>query len=135
MAVDPPSQERTLSDLAHPLLYASQQMLSQRVRNAQAALLDSAATALLQPVRDVICEPTRTQIVRVLGVGPLSAGDLALILDRSKSATSQHLRVLRTGGIVSAQRTGRTVVYSLSINPMVEAASQVLDRAAGIAGT
>ena len=106
---------------------------SPRVRHARKALLDGAATELLQSVRDIICEPTRTQIVRALSPGPLSVGDLAAILGRSKSATSQHLRVLRDAGIVSARRRGRAVIYSLTPGPMVEATVQVLERAAGIA--
>src|ERR1051326_6560222 len=93
---------------------------SQRVRNATAALLDGPTSALVQSVRDIICEPTRTQIVRVLSAGPLSVGDLAATLDRSKSATSQHLRVLRDAGIVSASRRGRVVIYSLTTAPMVD---------------
>jgi DNA-binding transcriptional ArsR family regulator len=105
---------------------------SPRVRTARDALLDAAATAQLQPVREVICEPTRTQIVRALGVGPLSVGDLASFLERSKSATSLHLRVLRDGGIVSARRRGRAVIYSLTTAPMVEATVQMLNRAASI---
>jgi DNA-binding transcriptional ArsR family regulator len=106
---------------------------SPRVRNARDALLDGAASALLQSVRDIICEPTRTQIVRALTPGPLSVGDLATILGRSKSATSQHLRVLRDSGIVSARRRGRAVIYSLAAGPMVEATVQVLETAATIA--
>jgi DNA-binding transcriptional ArsR family regulator len=103
---------------------------SSRVRNARGRLLDSAADSLLEPVRDALCEPTRTQIVRALSIGPLSVGDLASVLNRSKSATSQHLRVLRDGGVVSAKRRGRAVIYSLVAAPMVEATVGVLDRAA-----
>jgi DNA-binding transcriptional ArsR family regulator len=106
---------------------------SSRVRTARDALLNGTAASLLQPVREVLCEPTRTQIVRALSAGPLSVGDLAAILERSKSATSQHLRVLRDGGIVSARRRGRAVIYSLSSAPMVDATVEMLDRAATIA--
>ena len=106
---------------------------SARVRAAREALLDGTAAALLQSVRDILCEHTRTQIVRALSPGPLSVGDLASILGRSKSATSQHLRVLRDAGIVSARRRGRTVIYSLAPGPMVEVTVAVLDRAASIA--
>ena len=106
---------------------------SPRVRQAREALLNAPAAALLDPVRDVVCEPTRTQIVRALSPGPLSVGELASIVERSKSATSQHLRVLRDGGVVSARRRGRAVIYSLSNSPMVDATVQVLNRAATIA--
>ena len=87
---------------------------------------------MLQTVREIMCEPTRTQIVRALGAGPLAVGDLATILGRSKSATSQHLRVLRDGGVVAARRRGRTIIYSLSTGPMVDITVQVLNRAASI---
>jgi DNA-binding transcriptional ArsR family regulator len=105
---------------------------SPRVRVAREALLTSSAATLLDPVREVLCEPTRTQIVRALSAGPLSVGDLATILNRSKSATSQHLRVLRDGGVVAARRRGRAVIYSLVQSPMILAAVQVLDRAASL---
>ncbi len=105
---------------------------SQRVRNARESLLSGAANTLLQPARDIICEPTRTQIVRALSPGPLSVGELASSLGRSKSATSQHLRVLRDAGVVSARRRGRVVTYSLTTNPMVHATVQVLNAAASL---
>lgn len=106
---------------------------SLRVKNAREALLNREATAALQPVREVICEPTRTQIVRALSVGPLAVGDLAAILGRSKSATSQHLRVLRDGGVVLARRRGRAVIYSLLPSPMVDATVEVIRQAALVA--
>jgi DNA-binding transcriptional ArsR family regulator len=86
----------------------------------------------VQSVRDIICEPTRTQIVRALTPGPLAVGELATILGRSKSATSQHLRVLRDAGIVSARRRGRTVMYSLVAAPMIAATVQILEHAVSL---
>jgi|SRR5579871_3172261 len=106
---------------------------SQRIRIARESLLDGSATALLQSVRDIICEPTRTQIVRALSANPLSVGELAATLERSKSATSQHLRVLRDAGIVTARRRGRVVIYSVVAAPIVDATVQVLDTAANLA--
>src|SRR5947209_9340262 len=105
---------------------------SVRVRTGREALLNAAAATMLQPVREIVCEPTRTQIVRALSTGPLSVGDLASVLQRSKSATSQHLRVLRDGGVVVPRRRGRSVFYSLVPSPMVNAAVQMLDRAAAV---
>jgi DNA-binding transcriptional ArsR family regulator len=106
---------------------------SQRVRNARDSLLNPSADALLKCVREILCEPTRTQIVRALTPGPLAVGELAAILGRSKSATSQHLRVLRDAGIVTGRRRGRVVMYSLRSLPMVTATVQVLDQAANLA--
>jgi len=111
---------------------ARTRLSSQRVRNAREALLDASASELVQSVRDIVCEPTRTQIVRALTPGPLAVGELAGVLGRSKSATSQHLRVLRDAGIVTARRRGRVVMYSLGSAPMVTATVQMLDRAASL---
>jgi len=104
-----------------------------RLRTAREALLNATAAALIDNVRDSICEPTRTQIVRLLSTGPLSVGELATTLERSKSATSQHLRVLREGGVVATTRRGRAIVYSLTYTPMVAVTVEVLNRAVEIA--
>jgi len=96
-------------------------------------VLGEHANALMDNVRSAICEPTRTQIVRVLSAGPLSVGGLAAILKRSKSATSQHLRVLRQNGLVTATRRGRAIIYGLTDAPMVEVTVELLDRAASVA--
>ena len=44
----------------------------------------------------------------------LAAGDLAHVIGRSRSATSQHLKVLKEIGAVSSRREGNVVRYSLS---------------------
>jgi DNA-binding transcriptional ArsR family regulator len=106
---------------------------SQRIRNAREALLDPSANSVLQCVREIMCEPTRTQIVRALSKGPLAVSELASILGRSKSATSQHLRALREAGVVSARRRGRVVTYRLATMPMVVATVEMLDQAAALA--
>ena len=105
----------------------------QRVRHAREALLDPSANSLLRSVREIMCEPTRTQIVRALSKGPLAVSELASILGRSKSATSQHLRALREAGVVTARRRGRVVMYSLGTTPMVAATVEMLDQAASLA--
>src|ERR1700682_3248559 len=116
-----------------PIVRRPRRSTSPRMRNARDALLSASAVAQLDPVRGALCEPTRTQIVRVLSAGPLSVGELAATLDRSKSATSQHLRVLRDVGLVGAHRRGRAVIYSLTKAPMVDVTVQVLNRAASVA--
>jgi len=65
-------------------------------------------------------------------MGPRSVGELSSTLGRSKSATSQHLRVPRDADIVTACRRGRVVTYSLVAAPMVEVTLEVLDQAASL---
>ncbi len=97
-----------------------------RVRQAEAALLGRDPQSLLEHVREAICEPTRSQIVRALSTGPLRVDDLATVIRRSKSATSQHLRVLREHGLVASRRRGRAVQYSLAEGPASRSAVAAL---------
>jgi DNA-binding transcriptional ArsR family regulator len=52
--------------------------------------------------------------VRALRDNQLAASDLARILGRSRSATSQHLRVLREADVVQPSRKGNVVRYKLA---------------------
>ena len=64
---------------------------------------------------EALCDPTRMKIMQALTAGTtLAAGDLAQVIGRSRSATSQHLKVLRDLGAVIGQRQGNVVRYSLS---------------------
>lgn len=43
---------------------------------------------------------------------PATTTDLARSLGVTTSAVSQHLRVLRAGGLIRGERSGRTVLYA-----------------------
>src|SRR2546427_13171925 len=60
----------------------------------------------MRRILDVLCDATRLKIVRALRDNQLAASDLARILRRSRSATSQHLRVLRGAHIRHPTRNG-----------------------------
>jgi len=68
------------------------------------------ATELLR----ALASPHRLAIVRVLAAGPRCVHELVDSLAISQSLVSQHLRVLRAAGLVSTERRGREVAYSLS---------------------
>ncbi len=61
-----------------------------------------------------LADPTRRQIVESLALGATSFGDLADQFDMSRPAVSQHLKVLREAGIVSARKDAQRRIYSLS---------------------
>ena len=48
---------------------------------------------------------------------PLAASDLARVVERSAAATSQHIRVLREVGAVTAARSGNVIRYRMSREP------------------
>lgn len=68
-----------------------------------------AATELLRS----LAAPVRLGIVVELSVAPRCVHDLVEALGVSQPLVSQHLRVLRGGRLVAAERRGREVVYRL----------------------
>jgi len=67
-----------------------------------------------QRVLVCLCDPTRFKIVRALQATELAAGDIALVIDRSRSATSHHLRILREVSAVTGRRERNVMWYHLS---------------------
>nr|WP_202510842.1 metalloregulator ArsR/SmtB family transcription factor [Streptomyces sp. SID5643] len=67
----------------------------------------------MSEVADAIADPVRREILMMLRVTPLRAGDIAARFDISRPAVSRHLRVLRETGLVRDQQIGRHRRYSL----------------------
>ena len=57
---------------------------------------------------------TRIRILQELGEKPLCVGALAMRLEMTQSAISQHLTVLRHAGLVESDKRGSFVHYSLT---------------------
>jgi DNA-binding transcriptional ArsR family regulator len=69
----------------------------------------------LGAVLSLIAGPTRLRLLFALDVAEeLCVGDLALALDASEDSVGYGLRVLRTAGLVSRRKQGRTVYYRLA---------------------
>ena len=51
----------------------------------------------------VLAEPTRRQLIDLLGAGPQRASDLATATGVTPSAVSRHLKVLRDRGLVDVE--------------------------------
>lgn len=68
----------------------------------------------------MLADGTRRAIVSRLADGPLAVGQLAAGLPVSRSAVSQHLKVLKDAGLVSERADGTRRVYRL--NPAAVAA-------------
>ena len=61
-------------------------------------------------------DPTRRAIFELLARRPSSVGELANQLPISRPAVSQHLRVLKDGGLVAVEAEGTRRVYRLNPN-------------------
>lgn len=83
------------------------------------------ADGTLDRLSDVLCEPTRRRIVEALTAGELSVGDLAVAVGRNVPIVSQHLRILRSLGIVHGERRASLVYYRLRPGPTVERVQQL----------
>jgi DNA-binding transcriptional ArsR family regulator len=62
-----------------------------------------------------LADPTRRAIFERLAKAPSSVGEVARELPVSRPAVSQHLKVLKSAGLVSDQAAGTRRVYS--VNP------------------
>jgi DNA-binding transcriptional ArsR family regulator len=57
---------------------------------------------------------TRIKIIELLKAGPLSVNTMTEALGVTQSAVSQHLRVLKQAGLVTDERKGYHIFYSLN---------------------
>jgi DNA-binding transcriptional ArsR family regulator len=62
---------------------------------------------------EAIAQPTRREILRLLAAGELSAGDVGARFAVTQPAISQHLKVLKSAGLVSERRDGTRRLYSV----------------------
>lgn len=65
-----------------------------------------------------LADPTRRRILELLRDGDLTAGELAEHFDISKPSLSHHLATLKSAGLVSDERRGQNIVYSLNTTVM-----------------
>ena len=67
-----------------------------------------------------LSDPTRLRILKLLSLGDLCVCELVYLLPASQSRVSQNLSLLKYAGLVTDQRQGRWVYYSLN-RPAFEA--------------
>ena len=61
-----------------------------------------------------LADPTRREILRLLGNGEMSAGDLAEKFDMTKPSMSHHFAILKEADLVVCRRNGQQLIYSLN---------------------
>lgn len=91
------------------------------------------SATLEQPVDRIfaaLADPTRRQLLQLLGAGPSTATTLAGSMPVSRQAVVQHLAVLQQSELVASRRSGREVLFSVRPEPLVAAASWMTELAA-----
>lgn len=70
-----------------------------------------------------ISDPTRREILKLLNDKDLSAGEIAEHFDISKPALTKHLNILREAELVSSEKQGSFVIYSINVTVLQQALS------------
>lgn len=87
----------------------------ERVAHARERLLSRDDAGRLSSILSLLAYPTRTRVIYALDLAEeLCVGDIALTLDLGEDAVGYALRILRTAGMVTRRKEGRTVYYRLA---------------------
>ncbi|MFC4049839.1 DUF5937 family protein [Actinomadura syzygii] len=75
---------------------------------------------------EALAHPVRLRLLRTLARGPHTTGELAHAWELSPPEVSRHLAVLRRAGLLTAQRRGRYVRYTLNLPDLTALGSDLL---------
>lgn len=73
-----------------------------------------------------LSDPTRRRILELLKKKDLSAGELGKNFDITLPSLSHHLNVLKQANLVTSQRQGQEIIYSLNLSVFEEAAELII---------
>jgi ArsR family transcriptional regulator, arsenate/arsenite/antimonite-responsive transcriptional repressor len=79
------------------------------------------------PAFKALSDPTRREILRMLGRRDMSVGEIVDKFAMSQPSISRHLAVLRSAGLVNARRDGQNVVYGLDTTVMQDVVRALMD--------
>jgi DNA-binding transcriptional ArsR family regulator len=88
------------------------------------AVLDVATAEHLAATLQALAAPSRLRILSRLRQGPCPATELAQAVGMEQSACSHQLRLLRSLGLVTREREGRSSVYRLFDHHVAELLDQ-----------
>lgn len=72
-----------------------------------------------------LAHPVRLQILDLVSDGEKNAGELLEVLQIPKANLSQHLSVLKDGGVIQARKEGLFQYFSLAIPKIKEACGMI----------
>ncbi|NGQ95281.1 winged helix-turn-helix transcriptional regulator [Brevibacillus sp. SYP-B805] len=79
-----------------------------------------AASLLKHDVFQAIADPTRRQLLRLLGEQEMPVTAISGHFPMSRTAVSKHLRILADAGLVKPRKVGRETRYRLEPEPLLE---------------
>ncbi|MGW4801243.1 DUF5937 family protein [Nonomuraea sp. NPDC004297] len=75
---------------------------------------------------EALAHPVRLRLLRTLARGPHTTGELAHAWELSPPEVSRHLAVLRRAGLLTAQRRGRYVRYTVNLPELTALGADLL---------
>lgn len=71
-------------------------------------------------------DPTRRKILELLKKRDLSAGEIGKYFDITLPSLSHHLSILKNANLVTSERQGQEIIYSLNLSVFEEAAKAII---------
>jgi ArsR family transcriptional regulator len=74
-----------------------------------------------------LADPSRRRILKMLGEGEMSAGEIATKFDMTAPSMSHHFNVLKAAGLIRTRRNGQQIFYSLDTTVVQDLMTAMLD--------
>ena len=74
-----------------------------------------------------LADPTRRNILKLLGERSMTAGEISSRFTLAKSTLSGHFNVLKAADLIEEEKRGATVIYSLNLSMVEETLAAVMD--------
>lgn len=81
----------------------------------------------MNEVFKALSEPNRRKILHLLKKGEMAAGDIAGKLKITGATVSHHLDTLRQADLISAERRGQQIFYSLNLSVLDEIMEKIFN--------
>ncbi len=100
---------------------------SEKVSNIKKDLIGDETIEELSQIFKTLGDPTRLKIIYALSKGQLCVCDIAEVINMSQSATSHQLRILRNMRLVKYKKEGKSAIYSLDDDHVLQLFNQGLE--------
>ncbi len=81
---------------------------------------------VLNKTLQALSDPTRRKILDLLKKKDISAGEIGKNFNISPPSLSHHLNILKQADLVSSQREGQQIIYSLNLSVFEEVAKSLI---------
>ncbi len=81
---------------------------------------------VLNQTLSALSDPTRRKILDLLKKKDMFAGEIGKNFDISLPSLSHHLNILKQADLVSSQRDGQQIIYSLNLSVFEEVAQSLI---------